>query len=75
MDKMDIPIYGHVICKEDISLDEWGTYDGVLIKKGDRLDITYHEYNGVIGLTKDKVELHCAHSERKNFEEHWNEVK
>ena len=65
--------YGTSFCMESISLLVWdGSYDTVLLKVGDVLDITYHESDGSLGLTKDGVELCCDSDQRKCFEEKWD---
>jgi len=66
--------YGIAICKKPISLDIWGCYDPVAIELGEILQITYHEFDGTLGLTKDGVELICSRNEREHFEEEWDKT-
>ncbi len=63
--------YGIAICKEDVALLEWGGDVPIKIWPGDLFEITYHEYTGCLGLSKDGVQFHCPHNKRKHFDEKW----
>lgn len=73
---MDCQTYGYVIAKEDVKMSIWdGSMDLLDVKKGDKLDITYTEFDGSLGFTINNVELCCSYKERKSFEEYWNKEK
>jgi len=65
--------YGTATCLAPVSLNVWdGSNDTVQINLGDVLDISYHEYDGTLGLMKDGVELICDNRERRFFQESWD---
>ena len=66
MDKQSV-----VKCLEDVSLPIWDGGDNMLsIKKGEKLYVTYHEFDGSLGLTPcgSTIEVLCMPSEVKKFE-------
>ena len=66
--------YGKATCKTPITLEVWGSVPAEVISlvKGDVLDITYHEFDGTLGLTKDGEEYICSRSDRDHFDEEWS---
>jgi len=58
-------------CVKDCELSIWdGRRQKMAVKAGEELPVTYHEFNGCLGLIKDGHELHCSPDEREAwFEE------
>jgi len=59
-----------VECQEDVSLPIWdGSHKRMPVKKGERLYVTYHEFDGSFGLTPmgSLYELLCGPEEAKHF--------
>lgn len=55
-------------CIKGCELDIWnGSREKIAISAGEELKMTYHEYNGCIGLGKDGNELHCSPKEREQY--------
>lgn len=65
--------YGTAKCVAEISLSVWdGSNTFIVVKPGEVLDITYHEYDGSLGLTNsDGIEFCVSSKERASFLETW----
>jgi hypothetical protein len=68
--------YGKAIAKKDIELSIWdGSGDTIQFHAGDVFVISYHEYDGSLGLTSPAgVEFCVDREERKAFDEYWKET-
>ena len=56
-------------CINDCELEVWdGSGKKVAVSKGESLEMSYHEFDGSIGLKKDGVELFCGVKDKVNFE-------
>lgn len=58
-------------CIQDCKLDIWdGSGETVAVSRGDILELSYHEFDGSIGLLpKEGRELFCASGDVRKFEE------
>jgi len=65
-------IYGTVTALVDTVLSTWGKNAEVPIKKGEILDIIYHDFDGTLGVTNSNdVELILPYEDRKQFVQNW----
>jgi len=59
-----------VVCVKGCKLEVWdGSGDTSRVYEGEDLELSYHEFDGSLGLKRDGVELFCGSGDKANFKE------